>query len=107
MIRGYCLDNDGYTWSNWHNIDTCVDITKAGVFEHHYDSGNLTSHCIDCNAGIHAAYLHPAAGGKVPTQLMCACNATDTGNYWETAPAAIRPGMFPISYDVPPAQKPY
>lgn len=93
MIRGYCLtDGDAHAWSNWHNIDGCVDISQAGNFVQHYDSGNLTSHCIDCNDGVHDTYLHPAAGGNVPTKLMCSCNATDTSDHWHTVPAAIMPG---------------
>lgn len=99
IIRGFCLTDDGtHSWSNWHNIDTCVDINTAGVFEHHYGSGNLTSHCLDCNAGVHDTYLHPADGGNVPTKLQCTCNATDTSNHWNTIAAAIMPGLFPVSY---------
>lgn len=90
-IRAYCSDDHDYLWSNWLNIDNCVDVNATGFLEHNYNTGNLSAHCVECNKGVHDLKVPvPGEVWPIPSHLLCVCKGPSATDHFDAAATGIQ-----------------
>jgi hypothetical protein len=93
-IRAFCLSDGNspdYAWSNWLNIDNCVDVNATGFLEHHYNTGNLSAHCVECNKGVHDLFAKvPGQFWGLPSHLLCACKEPSATDHYSAVGRGIQ-----------------